>query len=263
MIELYTWEPNTFFLKPLIALNEKGLDYKAHFVDYTSFAQLDLKDAKANLEARHNPENEGPILVHDGKVITESFFMISYIDEAFPDQVPLHPGNPEGNWRVRMWARFFGESTGPAVTTLGCKKYLVPLLKERRINDPQAILDRMETQERKLAWKPALEDSYTDEIIDESKRKASFAVQRVEEHLANSPWLAGPNYSLADIEGFAMTMSFPKLVPELCNKEKAPRMTEWMAKVKERPAVQKALATSKSGKPDEAFVPGPEHARWG
>ncbi len=31
----------------------------------------------------------------------------------------------------------------------------------------------------------------------------------------------------------------------------------------ERPAVKKALAMSKTGKPDEAFAPGPEHARWG
>ena len=30
-----------------------------------------------------------------------------------------------------------------------------------------------------------------------------------------------------------------------------------------QPAVSKALATSRTGKPDEAFAPGPEHARWG
>jgi hypothetical protein len=31
----------------------------------------------------------------------------------------------------------------------------------------------------------------------------------------------------------------------------------------ERPAVKKALALSRSGKPHEAFVPGAEPSRWG
>jgi hypothetical protein len=38
---------------------------------------------------------------------------------------------------------------------------------------------------------------------------------------------------------------------------------EWLQRMRERPAVQKALASSRTGKPDEAFAPGPEHARWG
>jgi glutathione S-transferase len=119
----------------------------------------------------------------------------------------------------------------------------------------------MATQERKVAWAAALDDSYTDEVLEDSRRKARFAVSRLEEQLAKTAWLAGAKYSISDIEAFALTMSLPKLVPDAL--EKAPRFKEWTAKMKERPAVKKALAMSKTGKPEEAFAPGPEHARWG
>ena len=36
MLELYHWEPNTFFLKPLIALAEKGVEYRSCYFDPTN-----------------------------------------------------------------------------------------------------------------------------------------------------------------------------------------------------------------------------------
>ncbi len=129
---------------------------------------------------------------HDGKVISESFFMLEYLEDAFPNNAPkLLPGDPEGNWRVRMWGRLLGESTAPAVTTLGCHKFLAPILKERRLNSKDPILEKMATQERKTAWAAALDDSYTEEVLDDSRRKLKFAVSRLEEQLGKTPWLAG------------------------------------------------------------------------
>lgn len=260
MLELYHWEPNTFTLKALIALNEKGVEFKSHYQDWTRFEQFS-NSPKLNLESAHNPENEGPILVHDGKVISESFFMLQYIDEAFPQAPKLLPGDPVGNWRVRMWGRLLGESTAPAITTLGCHQYLAPALKERRLNSKDPILEKMATQERKVAWTAALDDSYTDEVLDDSRRKIGFAVGRLEEQLGKTSWLAGDAYSISDIEAFSLLMPAPKLIPGVF--DDAPKLAALLAKIKDRPAVKKALAMSKTGKPDEAFTPGPEHARWG
>jgi glutathione S-transferase len=261
MLTLYHSEPNTFSLKALIALNEKSIEFNSVYQDWTRFEQFS-SGPKPNLESANNPENEGPLLDHDGKVISESFFMLEYLEDAFPNNPPkLLPGDPEGNWRVRMWGRLLGESTAPAITTLGCHKYLAPVLKERRLNSKDPILEKMATQERKVAWAQALDDSYTEEVLEDSRRKLKFAVSRLEEQLGKTPWLAGSNYSISDIEAFSLLMSAPKLVSDAF--QGAPKLTALMAKVKERPAVKKALAMSKTGKPDEAFAPGPEHARWG
>ena len=262
MLELYHWEPNAFSLKPLIALNEKKLDFTSHYVDWTNFEQFGPGGPKLNLEAEHNPEAEGPLLVHDGAVISESFFMMEYIEDAFP-HIPLKLGTPHGDWQVQVWGRFIGERAAPAVSTLGCHKYLVPILKEKRINSADQVLERMPTQERRVAWAEAIEDSYTGDVIADSQRKATLLVTRIEDALAKGDWLVENTYTLADIDAFSLANSLPKLLPEAANAKTAPRFTDWLGRMRARPAVKAALATSKTGKPDEAFAPGPEHARWG
>ncbi len=79
--------------------------------------------------------------------------------------------------------------------------------------------------------------------------------------MVNGPWLAGESYSLADIDAFAIARSLPLLAPDLME-ARAP-VSDWLARVEERPAVRAALATGGWERPETAFAPGPEHARWG
>lgn len=263
MLELYHWEPNAFSLKALIALNEKGLDYRSHYVDWLNLEQFGPGMPGLNLEAEHNPEQEGPILVDGEAVISESFFMIEYLEDAYPEPA-LKPRTPRGDWQVQVWGRFVGERVAPAVSTLGGHRYLAPALREKRINSADQLLDRATTRERRAAWAEAIDDSYSEEEIAESSRKAGLLVERIEKALADgADWLVENTYSLADIDAFAMANSLPKLLPEVANPQQAPRFMAWLERMRARPAVIKALATSRTGKPDEAFAPGPEHARWG
>lgn len=263
MLQLYHWEPNVFSLKALIALNEKGLEYRSRYVDWLDFEQFGPGMPALNLEARHNPESEGPILVDGDAVISESFFMLEYLDDAYPEPA-LKLRTPHGDWEVQVWGRFIGERVAPAVSTLGGHTYLAPALREKRINSADQVLDRMNTQERRNAWAEAIEDSYSAEAIADSRRKAGLLVERIEKALADgSDWLVENTYTLADIDAFAMANSLPKLLPDMANRETAPRFMAWLERMRGRPAVKAALATSRTGKPDEAFAPGPEHARWG
>jgi len=263
MLELYHWEPNTFSLKALIGLNEKGVEFTSRYVDWTAFEQFGA-GPKLNLEAEHNPETEGPILVNGDAAVSESFFMLEYLEDAFPNQgTKLKIGTPYGDWQVQVWGRFVGERAAPAVSTLGCHKYLVPALKEKRINSTDEVLAKMNTQERKVAWWEALEDSYTDDAVEESRRKAGLLVDRIEAALESGDFLVENTFTAADIDAFALANSLPKLIPDVANAAKAPRFMAWLERMRARPSVKKALATTKTGKPDEAFTPGPEHARWG
>jgi GSH-dependent disulfide-bond oxidoreductase len=104
---------------------------------------------------------------------------------------------------------------------------------------------------------------YTPQILDTARERLKFPVGRVEATLAARPWLAGPRYSIADIDAFAMLRVLPDLAPEVVNASATPRTMDFIARLNERPAVRAALATSKSGKPQEHFVPGVEPSRWG
>jgi glutathione S-transferase len=68
---------------------------------------------------------------------------------------------------------------------------------------------------------------------------------------------------LADIDAFAICNALPTLTPQLVNASATPRLSQWLARIRERPAVRAALGTSRTGRPEQAFAPGPEHSRWG
>ena len=261
MLELYHWEPSTFSLKPLIVLHEKGIPFTSRYTDFAALEQTALPAQIASaMEVQHNPEGDGPILVTDGTPMTESFFIGLYLDEAHP-QKPLRPADAYGRWQVLMWARFVNEVIEPAVSTLGAKKYLAPALAHRDRRDIEKTIERMPTKEQRDAWTAALNNSYPDDLVADSRRKIGLAVKKVEDALANSDWLVGGGYSLADIDAYAILSPVRDLAPDLLND--APRIAAWLLRIDARPAVQAALKTSRTGKPQEAFTPGPEHSRWG
>ena len=60
-----------------------------------------------------------------------------------------------------------------------------------------------------------------------------------------------------------MLKALPDLTPELVNERATPRIVEYLQRVGARAAVKAALGYSRTGKPQEAFVPGTEPSRWG
>lgn len=261
MLTLFHWEPNQFSLKPLIALYEKGLAFESRFLDYLNLEPYRITELREDFEAMRTLEGESPVLLHDGALISDSLFINQYLDDAFPD-TPLQPLDAVGRWRVQVWGRYAAEVVAPAAGSLGCARYLAPLLAGRReALAPQ--LSELPNPERRARWEAALFDRYAGEELDDSRRKLGLVAQKLEASLSGADWLVGDAYSLADIELFAMCNSLPKLVPEAVNAESTPRLMDWLARIRVRPAVQQALARGRSAAPDEAFLPGPEHSRWG
>ncbi len=259
MLDLYHWEPNTFSLKVLIALHEKNIPFTGHYVDVLKFEQYALPFA-ARTEVAHNPELDGPVLVSNGTAMTESFFITLFLDESAAD-APLRPSGAYGRWEVLAWARFLNEVVAPAVGTLGAKKYLAPALASRNRADIEKAIAAMPTEEQKAGWRMALDDSYSDELLEDCRRKAAIGVGKIEAALAKSDWLVGAAYSLADIDAFSLIDPLKDLVPELL--AEAGRTRSWLRRICMRPAVKAALGASRTGKPKQAYTPGPEHSRWG
>src|SRR5512142_603844 len=126
MIELYHGEPNMFSLKPLIALHEKGLPFHSHYLDLEAPEHLYWE----KFEVQYNPEGQGPVLIDRDVPMTESLFILEYLEDAYPE-TPLRGSDPESRWRILMWGRFLNEVTAPAVSTLGCHKFLAGRLQKR------------------------------------------------------------------------------------------------------------------------------------
>jgi GST-like protein len=95
----------------------------------------------------------------------------------------------------------------------------------------------------------------------DSRGKIVEAVDRIERELSDGrDWLIGA-FSIADLESYAWLAGMPELVPEAFADR--PRTAAWLARVKARPAVARALALATSAAPERIWAPGPEINRWG
>ncbi len=72
MLELLHRVPNGSWLKPLIALHEKGLDFRSRFVDVLFLEHYRPGFLRPGRETRLDLEGEGRILFRDGCQITKS-----------------------------------------------------------------------------------------------------------------------------------------------------------------------------------------------
>ena len=256
MLELYHWEPTANSAEPLICLEEKQASYRAHYVNLLAFEQ----HRPAFLEL--NPQGQVPVLVHDGRVITETSLMIQYLDSVFPD-APLTPQSPLDRYHMQVWLRSSDDYVGPALAMLGWH------LTGGATKVPPALLQtaaagfaRLPPQ-RQAVWKAALEESYSEEQLAAARNSLDITATRIESALAAGGWLAGSGYSLADIAIFPMARSLARIQPHVVNRTATPNLIAWLQRMEERPAVGKVLRMARSASPETAFAPGPEPARWG
>jgi glutathione S-transferase len=261
LLELYTSEPNTFFLKPLIALAEKRAAFTTRYFDAASLEQF-AGDFPADLESGLQLEREGPLLLHDGTLISSSFFMLEYISEGLPGP-SLIPSDAYDAYRARAWGQFLGANLGSSVPVLGAAKYLRAHLAKL---DP-AWVDRriaaIEPVERRAGWQALRDGTYTAAYLQAAGDRLAAPVARVEKALQDGAWLAGPAFSVADIDAYPMLSVLPDLVPAVVNPDTTPRITEYLGRISARESVREALRSARTEHPEQQFVPGIEASRWG
>jgi len=113
----------------------------------------------------------------------------------------------------------------------------------------EEALKKVPLEEQKKKWRDAATESWTKEELDDCRRKVAESIRRMETILEASPWLAGEEYSLADINSYSMVVAVPRIVPAAMNDDATPRSMDWLARMNARPAVKAALATSRTTEP--------------
>ena len=238
MLDVYHWEPNAHQGKPIITLHEKGVEFTSHYIDLLNFEQV----SPAYLAV--NPQGIVPVLVHDGVLITESAMMCEYIDARFPGP-PLRPDDPFGRWRMRWWCRYMDDYFSPSLSMGGWKSFMGPMARRKDTAEIERFLRRIPVVEMQICWSTAIYDTFTEEQLAESRRRVAVGIQRLEQGLGESPYLAGADYSLADINAFATVYALPLSHPELCNEEATPNMLRWLRDIHARPSIEKTFRLSR------------------
>src|SRR5690348_13101834 len=229
MLELYHWEPNTYFLKPLIALHEKKAGFASRWFDASAFEQF-ANGIPRNTESTLQLEREGPVLVSEGAVVSSSYFLIEFINEVVPG-VDLCPGGAYQHYQQRAWGQVLG-ALGSGVSALGCARYLAPALMSREQAELRARLDRIEPLERRQAWLAVIDGTYDEQAVAAIRERLKVPLKRIEDTLKRTYWLAGNDYSLADIDAFSFLNSLPTLAPEILNAKECPRTMDFVERMR-------------------------------
>ncbi len=254
-LELYHWEPCANSGELLILLHEKAIAFRSHYVDLLQFEQL----SPAFLEL--NPRGQVPVLVHDGRVLTETTLILEYLDAVFPDP-PLVPASAAHRYRMHVWTKWADEYVAPALCLIGWHECMAPLMKQRDLTEIAARVSLL-PPDRQVVVDAALSASCSDDQLARGRTSLRVAVTRLEDTLCESPWLAGDDYSLADIALFPMAMSLQALMPTAVTGSATPHLVRWLQTIRDREPVRAALSAARTPDPSHVFAPGPELARWG
>jgi GSH-dependent disulfide-bond oxidoreductase len=239
MLTLYHWEPNANSGKPMLTLAEKGVVYESRYTDLMKFDQHQPEYVKLN------PDGTIPVVVHEGRVLTESTPMMEYVDEAF-EGPPLKPASPQARWRMRWWMRFFDSYLAPSLSMIGWSVFIGPSVRGRDPDELRAAVDRIPLEARRTAWRKAMFNEFTEEELTESRRRVAFGTQILEQHLSSHRFIAGDTFSLGDINGFNLGYALPFSQPERCNDAKTPHIMEWLRTIYARPATKATWAKGRT-----------------
>jgi len=235
MLELYHAEPAANSLKSLIAIKEKGVPFTSHFVNLHEFEQHEPWFVKINANG------QVPALVHDGKVITESTVINEYLDEAF-EGPPLRPADLYSRARMRIWTKFVDEYFCPALSFIAWHHMIHNITDKLTPEEFEAKIARIPLKEQQDKWRTAARQGYSKQQLEDWSRQVRTSIERMEKQLAETAWLAGADFSLADVSAFAMAAAMPQMSPNLMNAEATPRLIDWHARMSARAGVKAALA---------------------
>ena len=236
MLKLYHAEPLANSLKSLIPLHEKTLAFESVYVDLHKFEQHEPWFVAIN------PEGQVPVLDHDGTIVTHTTVINEYLEDAFPATPPLRPADPVGKARMRFWNKFVDEHVMNYVSMHGWHRMVGIIARSIEGGEFEKLLARIPLYEQREKWKTA-RSGFNAADLANATRKIELAVDKVQQQLARTPYLAGEQFTLADVNFFAMCgVGLQRMFPEMKIEVRAPRLVEWLARVRARPGVQAALA---------------------
>jgi len=233
MIELYHNDMSVCAQKVRFALAEKKLSWEGHHLN------LRAGDQQTPEYLKLNPNAVVPTLVDHGTVIIESTVINEYLDDAYPE--PRHkPAEAVGRARMRLWTKQLDEGVHAATSVVSSAIAF-------RYQKLAAGMDALEEFHKKMPDPVKREKSWENITKGVESRFFAEAVKRfdrlladMETTLADTPWLAGKEFSLADI-GYAPYLTRLDHLQLQCLWDKRPHVPDWYDRVRERRAYGEAL----------------------
>ncbi len=234
MIELYHSNWSICAQKVRLVLAEKGIEAVEHHLD------LRASDQQSPEYLKINPKGYVPTLVHDGRSVIESAVICEYLDEVFPDP-PLRPSDPVEKARMRTWTRRPDDGLHRACATLTNAIAFRLQWLERPPEDIEKMLAGTPDPTRREWRREMIERGTESAMFRRSVWHYDALLDDMEGALADRPWLAGEDYTLADVSLTSYINRVAELQLHPLWERARPRVTDWLARVRARPSFATAL----------------------
>jgi len=227
MIELYHNPISTCSQKVRICLAEKGLAYESRVIDFARREQLSDGYLKIN------PNGVVPALVHDGQPIIDSSVICEYLDEVWPEPA-LSPASATERAAMRAWMRFLEEVPTAAIRVPSYNRLFAKSL--ATLSD-DAFTEMTEKMPLRKAFYRKLDgaNGFDQNLYEESIDKLESTLVRAEKALAESEWIVGDEFSIADIVLIPTAVRMDDIgLSEMWSER--PNFTRWYNEVISRPS---------------------------
>ena len=209
-MKLYDFTPAPSSQRVQVYLAEKGLELPTEQLNVRADEQF------AEPFTSMNPFHCVPFLaLDDGTVIAESMSICRYLEELHPEP-PLFGRTPAERAIVDMWLRRFELDA------------FIPLL--------HALRNHLPNFAGKVVPGTRTDLPQSEAMVSRGKEMAGVLFDRAEPHMARNEFIAGPDFSVADITGFfTLRMAYAL---EMDVGASWPAAHAWFRNVSARPAFQ-------------------------
>jgi len=235
MLALYHFDRSTAAQKVRLALAEKNLPWESRYVD----PGLNKRQQHDPEYLKLNPRGLVPTLVHDGRVVRESQVILEYLEDVFPNP-PLRPADPYERARMRLWTKLVDEGLHVDSRTIGQCVAMRFVIREADPETVQRHYAAMPDEVRRDNDLINNELGVDSPLLAGAVRRFKRTFYDIERALADSPWLAGNSFSLADISlvVYSNRMESFQLAGLL---DELPRLRDWQGRIKARASWAEAV----------------------
>jgi glutathione S-transferase len=232
MLTLYHGRTSVCSIKARLALVEKGVDFESRLLTLRG-DQYDPGYMKLN------PNAVVPTLVHDNKVIIESTVIMHYVDECFPG-ASLMPADPFARSKVRMTTKLIDEYVHLACTTLTFATANRAALTRLTPQELEAQLAKSPSAKRAEIKRQVVTQGLDAPVVVDALQQQEKLLNSIDAAMAEGPYLAGPDWSLADAAATPYVWRLDKLkLARLWDRR--PAVAGWYERIRARPSFKAAV----------------------
>ena len=178
-----------------------------------------------------------PTLIHDGKILNESNFIMEYLDEVFPNP-PLTPSDPFERAQKRIWMDKCENRMHNNINIESCiKQGRFKRYKGLSKVEKEELYIKQPSLERQSILRKRIENGVSEEEMELAEDIVATVLDEMEVRLQDRPWLCGDAISLADISIAPFIERFEaNKMPKLIDWDLRSQLGNWWQRIQEREA---------------------------